>query len=51
MSDTVRKVKNPLLTAAGQGFPFENFAENVMLMPVTPATPAVLSDGKFILRK
>ncbi|XP_033209663.1 SEC23-interacting protein isoform X2 [Belonocnema kinseyi] len=47
MSDTVRKVqnpKNPLLSAAGQGFPFENFAENALLMPVTPATPAVLSD-------
>ena len=51
MSDTGRKVKNPLLSAAGQGFPFENFAENALLMPVTPATPAVLSDGEFILKK
>lgn len=47
MSDTVRKVKNPLLSAAGQGNPFDNFGENILLMPVTPTTPAVLSDGKF----
>ncbi|XP_051176595.1 SEC23-interacting protein-like isoform X2 [Leptopilina boulardi] len=44
MSDTIRKVKNPLLSAAGQGNPFDNFGENTLLMPVTPTTPAVLSD-------
>lgn len=44
MSDTIRKVKNPLLSAAGQGNPFDNFGENALLMPVTPTTPAVLSD-------
>ncbi|XP_076668980.1 uncharacterized protein LOC143369217 isoform X2 [Andrena cerasifolii] len=44
MSGASRKVKNPLLTAAGEGFPFENYAENTLLVPVTPATPAVLRD-------
>ncbi|XP_012139228.2 uncharacterized protein LOC100879519 isoform X2 [Megachile rotundata] len=44
MSGASRKMKNPLLSAAGEGFPFENYAENALLMPVTPATPAVLHD-------
>lgn len=48
MSDQSRKVKNPLLTAAGQGFPFEGYSANALLMPITPATPAILQDGKFI---
>lgn len=39
-----RKMKNPLLSAAGSGFPFDNYAENTLLVPVTPATPAVLRD-------
>lgn len=51
MNGTSRKVKNPLLSAAGPGFPFDNYAENTLLMPVTPATPAVLRDGEFIRRK
>lgn len=49
MSGASRKVKNPLLTAAGEGFPFENYAENTLLVPVTPATPAVLRDGESII--
>ncbi|KZC15152.1 SEC23-interacting protein [Dufourea novaeangliae] len=44
MSGASRKVKNPLLSAAGEGFPFENYVENTLLVPVTPATPAVLRD-------
>ncbi|XP_014485037.1 PREDICTED: uncharacterized protein LOC106749771 isoform X2 [Dinoponera quadriceps] len=44
MNNTSRKVKNPLLSAAGAGFPFENYTENALLVPVTPATPAVLRD-------
>ncbi|XP_076752003.1 SEC23-interacting protein isoform X2 [Xylocopa sonorina] len=44
MSGASRKVKNPLLSAAGEGFPFENYAENALLVPITPATPAVLRD-------
>lgn len=44
MNGSSRKVKNPLLSAAGPGFPFENYAENTLLVPVTPATPAVLRD-------
>ncbi|XP_043268616.1 SEC23-interacting protein-like isoform X2 [Venturia canescens] len=44
MSDPSRKVKNPLLTAAGQGFPFEGYSTNALLMPITPATPAILQD-------
>lgn len=46
-NNTSRKVKNPLLFAAGSGFPFENYTENALLVPVTPATPAVLRDGEF----
>lgn len=48
MSGKSRKVKNPLLSAAGEGFPFENYTENAFLMPVTPATPAVLRDGESV---
>ncbi|KAL2716185.1 SEC23-interacting protein-like isoform X1 [Vespula squamosa] len=44
MSGTSRKVKNPLLSAAGMGSPFEYYPENALLVPVTPATPAVLRD-------
>ncbi|CAK9806747.1 Phospholipase DDHD2 [Anthophora quadrimaculata] len=44
MSGASHKVKNPLLSAAGEGFPFENFTENALLMPVTSTTPAVLRD-------
>ncbi|XP_046489225.1 SEC23-interacting protein isoform X1 [Neodiprion pinetum] len=44
MSDTSRKVKNPLLSAAAVGFPFEDFSGNAVLMPVTPATSSVLQD-------
>ncbi|XP_012539390.1 uncharacterized protein LOC105838396 isoform X2 [Monomorium pharaonis] len=44
MNGTSRKVKNPLLSAAGPGFPFDNYTENTLLVPVTPATPAVLRD-------
>ncbi|EFN87695.1 hypothetical protein EAI_13526 [Harpegnathos saltator] len=47
MNNTSRKVKNPLLSAAGPGFPIENYTENALLVPVTPATPAVLRDGEF----
>lgn len=45
MNDVPRKPKNPLLSAAG--FPYENYAENALLVPVTPATPAVLRDGEL----
>ncbi|XP_012281532.1 SEC23-interacting protein [Orussus abietinus] len=46
MSDASRRDKNPLLTAAGQDFPFSNLSENSLLVPVTPATPAVLRDDE-----
>lgn len=44
MSDNSRKLykQNPLLTAAGQGFPFDDFNSNTLLMPVTPAAPEPL---------
>lgn len=48
MSGASRKVKNPLLSAAGEGFPFENYTENAFLVPVTPATPVVLHDGESV---
>ncbi|XP_020283226.1 SEC23-interacting protein-like isoform X2 [Pseudomyrmex gracilis] len=44
MNGAPRKVKNSLLSAAGPGFPFDSYTENTLLMPVTPATPAVLRD-------
>lgn len=47
MSGASRKMKNPLLSAAGQGFPYEDYTENALLVPVTPATPAVLRDGEL----
>ncbi|KAK9304382.1 hypothetical protein QLX08_004179 [Tetragonisca angustula] len=50
MSGASRKVKNPLLSAAGEGFPFENYTENAFLVPVTPATHAVFSDGPVSYR-
>lgn len=34
-ADAIKKVKNPLLTAAGIGFPFENFPSSAYLVPVT----------------
>ncbi|XP_011297093.1 phospholipase DDHD2 isoform X2 [Fopius arisanus] len=37
MGDQSRKMKNPLLTAAGQGFSFDDFGGSNLLMPVTPA--------------
>ncbi|XP_078047652.1 uncharacterized protein LOC144475532 isoform X2 [Augochlora pura] len=43
MSGASRQVKNSLLSAAG-GFSLENYAENALLVPVTPTTPAVLQD-------
>lgn len=47
-SDPGRKVlQNPLLSAAATGYPFENFTENAVLMPVSPTTPAILQDGKI----
>lgn len=48
MSGASRKVKNPLLSAAGESFPFENYTENAFLVPVTPATPVVLHDGESV---
>lgn len=43
-SDTSRTVRNPLLSAAGSGFPFENFSDRARLMPVSENSPAVLSE-------
>lgn len=43
MNNSSRKVKNPLLSAAGPGFPFDSYTENTLLVPVTPAS-AVLRD-------
>lgn len=48
MSGASRKVKNPLLSAAGEGFPFENYTENAFLVPVTSVKPAVFSDGESV---
>ncbi|XP_066595634.1 SEC23-interacting protein isoform X2 [Prorops nasuta] len=44
MSNPQRNIKNPLLSGAGAGFLFDNYAESTFLVPVTPTTPAVLQD-------
>lgn len=45
-SDTSRTVKNPLLSAAGSGFPLEKFSGSALLMPVLQNRPSVLSEGE-----
>jgi hypothetical protein len=47
-SDASTKAKNPLLSAAGNGFPFENFAGSALLMPVSQSVSSVLSEGEQI---
>ena len=47
-SDTSRTVKNPLFSAAGSGFPFENFSGSALLMPVSQNVSSVLSEGEQI---
>jgi hypothetical protein len=49
MSDTSRAVKNPLLSAAGSGFPFENFSGSALLMPVSQSGSSVVSEGEHAL--
>lgn len=44
--DTSRAVRNPLLSAAGSGFPFENFSAQARLMPVSVNSSSVLSEGE-----
>lgn len=39
MSDIPRKLKNPLLTAAGQGFSFDDHGGTTLLMPVSQPVP------------
>jgi len=46
--DTSRTAKNPLLSAAGNGFPFDNFAGSALLMPVSQNVSSVLSEGEQI---
>lgn len=48
--DATRKVKNPLLFAAGHEYT-DDFMSGNLIVPVTPATPAVLSDGEFLFNK
>jgi hypothetical protein len=45
-SDTSKTVKNPLLSAAGSGFPFEKFSGGALLMPVSQNTSSVLPEGE-----
>jgi hypothetical protein len=47
--DTSRTVRNPLLSAAGSGFPFENFSSRARLMPVSENSSSVLSEGEQFL--
>jgi hypothetical protein len=48
-SDTSRTVRNPLLSSAGSGFPFENFSGRARLMPVSENSSSVLSEGEQFL--
>ncbi|XP_057340972.1 phospholipase DDHD2 isoform X1 [Microplitis mediator] len=48
MSDLTRKIKNPLLTAAGQGFPFEEHEIPNLLIPVAQpvlTSTSIIQDG------
>jgi hypothetical protein len=45
-ADTSRTVRNPLLSAAGGGFPFETFSDRPRLMPVSENSSSVLSEGE-----
>lgn len=40
-TDLVKKVKNPLLTAAAAGFQFENFTNSAYIVPVTQSEGCV----------
>lgn len=48
-SDVTRTTRNPLLSAAGSGFPFENFSGRARLMPVSENSSLVLSEGEQFL--
>lgn len=47
MNNASRKVKNPLLSAAGPGFPFDNYTENTLLVPVNPASAMLRDDAEL----
>ncbi|XP_072759240.1 uncharacterized protein [Anoplolepis gracilipes] len=47
MNNASRKVKNPLLSGAGPGFPFDSYAENTLLVPVTPASAVLQDDAEL----
>ncbi|XP_029179225.1 SEC23-interacting protein-like isoform X2 [Nylanderia fulva] len=47
MNNASRKVKNPLLSAAGPGFSFDNYAENTLLVPVRPASVELRDDAEL----
>lgn len=54
MSDLTRKIKNPLLTAAGQGFPFEEHEIPNLLIPVAQpvlTSTSIIQDGNGKLIK
>jgi hypothetical protein len=48
-SDMSRTARNPLLSAAGNGFPFEHFSGRACLMPVSENSSSVLSEGETFL--
>jgi hypothetical protein len=47
--DMSRTATNPLLSAAGSGFPFENFSDRARLMPVSEHRSSALSEGEQFL--
>lgn len=51
MSNSSRKVKNPLLSAAGPDFRLENYTENAFVRLVTPVTSEMPRDGEFAFDK
>lgn len=50
-SDSVKNVKNPLLTAAAARFPFENSTNAAYLVPVTQSEGYLCPEGKNKLIK
>ena len=50
-SNNSRFVKNPLLSGAGSGFPFEDFSSSAVLFPVSESSAPLISQPGEIIYK